>query len=401
MTFILTIVTSAAAIFLLALFQRAFERKNTTARAGETCRDQAAEVDRDRAETARADIQRQPSGSDRASAPIVVRFSFDGKNFAAGAFAGIFVLGLVGLLMLNDSSDPSPGGVRNRPAGGPEASVVEQLAAATFGPDAESQPRGASQAHLGTVDEMIGRLVERLNRDPKDAQGWRMLGWSYFSTERFAQSAAAYEKAIALDPESAELRSARGEALVRAADGLVTDEAGAAFGHALRLDAKDPRGRFFVGLAKEQAGNKMAALDDWVAILNDTDSNEAWMGDLMQRVTGVDVSARLRRPKPATAGAPAAPGGDGPSADDVRNAESMKPADRAAMVQGMVDRLANRLERSPLDVDGWVRLMRSRQVLGEAEGAEQTFHLALDVFKDSPREKEQISAVARELGLTK
>jgi cytochrome c-type biogenesis protein CcmH len=277
---------------------------------------------------------------------------------------------------------------------------------------------------------MITRLVERLKRNPKDAEGWRMLGWSYFNTERFAQSAVAYGKAIELNPAKAELRSSRGEALVRAADGLVGEDAKAEFAQALRLDAKDPRGRFFMGLLKEQAGNTSAALDDWVAILNDTDSNEPWVSDLKQRVselgqeTGIDVSARLHGAKPAEGGgllgmlrqqeaappvtpppvaAPpvAAPRSGGPGAEDVRNAEAMNPSDRVAMIQGMVDRLATRLDQSPRDVEGWIKLMRSRKVLGETEDAAQTFRFALDVFKDAPREQEQISAAARELGLMK
>ena len=418
MTLILTIMTAAAAVFLLALLLRVFDQKGASAAARDSDHPSDLEkvtaadpMDSDHAETARADIKRRRSAADRDLGPVAVRFSFDGKNFAAGAFAGIFVLGLAGLYTLNDNKDPSSGSVPTRAAREPGASAVEQLAAATFAQDTEGQPQSPSQARLGTVDEMVGRLVERLDHNPKDPEGWRMLGWSYFNTERFVQSAAAYGKAIALNPESAELRSARGEALVRAADGLVTDEASAEFGQALRLDAKDLRGRFFMGLVKEQTGNKIAALDDWVAILNDTDTNDAWVSDLMQRVTelgqetGIDVSARLRRPKPATTGglldmlqqqqtipAVAVPKNAGPDAEDARNAE-------VAMVQGMVDRLASRLTQSPRDVDGWIKLMRSRQVLGEAEGAEQTFRFALDIFKDAPREQERISAAARELGL--
>jgi cytochrome c-type biogenesis protein CcmH len=79
----------------------------------------------------------------------------------------------------------------------------------------------------------------------------------------------------------------------------------------------------------------------------------------------------------------------------------MQPADRMAMIQGMVDRLAERLSQSPRDVDGWIRLMRSRQVLGEADAAAQTLRMALDVFKDAPQEQERISAAGRELGLSK
>jgi hypothetical protein len=45
--------------------------------------------------------------------------------------------------------------------------------------------------------------------------------------------------------------------------------------------------------------------------------------------------------------------------------------------------------------------MRSRKVMGETQAAEQTFRSALDVFKDAPREQEQISSAARELELIK
>jgi cytochrome c-type biogenesis protein CcmH len=343
----------------------------------------------------------------------------DRPHQVAVSIAGAIVLGIVGHYTLNDSADLPASSPQIRSAGQSGASAVDALAAAMLPEDVEGQSQSQSQAPLGTVDETIGRLVERLNRSPNDPEGWRMLGWSYFNTERFAQSATAYAKAIELNPQNADFRSSRGEALVRAADGLVTDEARAGFEQALRLDAKDPKGRFYMGLAKEQAGNKPAALDDWIAILNETDSTEPWVTDLMQRVTelgqetGIDVSARLHRRKPAGSGllgmlqppeaAPraATPKSGGPSAEDVRNATAMTSSDRVAMIQGMVDRLASRLDQSPRDVAGWIKLMRSRKVLGETEAAEQTFHFALDVFKDSPGEQEQISSAARELELIK
>jgi len=340
----------------------------------------------------------------------------DRPQQAAAAIVGVIVLGIVGVFVLGDSSDMPSASPQSGSARPSVASAVDALATAMISEGAQGQSSSPSQARLGTVDEMIGRLVERLNRNPNDPEGWRMLGWSYFNTERFAQSAAAYAKAIELNPQNVSFRISRGEALVRAADGLVTDEAKAVFEQALRLDAKDPRGRFFMGLAKKQGGNKLAALDDWIAILNETDSNDPWVNDLVQRVTelgqetGIDVSARLHRRKPADGGllgmlqqretAPAAPK-SGPSAEDVRNAAAMTSSDRMAMVQGMVDRLASRLVQSPRDADGWIKLMRSRKVLGDIEAAEQTFRLALDVFKDDPREQEQISAAARELDLIK
>ena len=65
----------------------------------------------------------------------------------------------------------------------------------------------------------------------------------------------------------------------------------------------------------------------------------------------------------------------------------------------MVDRLANRLESSPRDVEGWTRLMRSRVVLGEREVAATAFRKALEVFKDDQASSGKITAAAIELGL--
>jgi cytochrome c-type biogenesis protein CcmH len=65
----------------------------------------------------------------------------------------------------------------------------------------------------------------------------------------------------------------------------------------------------------------------------------------------------------------------------------------------MVEGLANRLESSPRDVEGWTLLMRSRVVLGEKEGAATTFRKALEVFKDDTAASGKIAAAATELGL--
>jgi cytochrome c-type biogenesis protein CcmH len=292
--------------------------------------------------------------------------------------------------------------------------AIERLAALTQGPEIEqSQPVGG----LASVDEMIERLASRLKQRPDDPEGWRMLGWSYFSTQRFSESAAAYLKAIELRPAFAEFRSLRGEALVSAASGMVTADALRMFEEALALDPADPKARFFKGLVKAQAGDKRAALDDWIAILNSADPNEPWFSEIKSRVAelgreiGVDVAPR---------GRPAAASGDilralagppvsaspnaarpGPTAEDVRAADAMAPTDRTAMIRAMVEGLAVRLEQSPRDVEGWIKLIRSRVVLGEADQAKQALDRALTVFDNAPQERNQITAAARELGMTR
>jgi Tetratricopeptide repeat len=85
--------------------------------------------------------------------------------------------------------------------------------------------------------------------------------------------------------------------------------------------------------------------------------------------------------------------------DKVATSEAMPAKERDAAVRSMVEGLANRLESSPRDVEGWTLLMRSRVVLGEKEVAATTFRKALEVFKDDTTASGKITAAATELGL--
>jgi cytochrome c-type biogenesis protein CcmH len=89
----------------------------------------------------------------------------------------------------------------------------------------------------------------------------------------------------------------------------------------------------------------------------------------------------------------------GPGAEKITASEAAPPHQSNAAIRSMVDGLANRLESSPRDVEGWTRLMRSRVVLGEREVAVSAFHKALDVFKDDAAASAKITAAAIELGL--
>jgi cytochrome c-type biogenesis protein CcmH len=207
------------------------------------------------------------------------------RHFTMICIAGIMVLGSVGLYAATGRPDRPPmrGPVAAPQAAAPstrEPSVPENLVAPlqTFVSETRSQAR--PQTGLPPADEMIQRLAARLLQNPKDGQGWRTLGWSYFNIGRFNEASEAYAKAIELSPDVAELRSARIEALVRSADGIVTADAKDAIGDALKIDPQNARARFFRGLAREQAGDKPAALTDWREVLRDANADEPWVPDL-------------------------------------------------------------------------------------------------------------------------
>jgi len=158
----------------------------------------------------------------------------------------------------------------------------------------------------------------------------------------------ARRNALRLNGSSAEREAAFGEALVFAANGIVTAEAKAAFERAVALDANGVQARYFLGLAAEQDGDRTQAAATWRALIEAAPPDAPWV-DLLRRAL-----ARVDR-----AAAP----------EDPSAASELAPEQRQAMIQGMVERLSERLHRDGGDVEGWLRLVRSYMVLGQLDKA--------------------------------
>jgi cytochrome c-type biogenesis protein CcmH len=97
---------------------------------------------------------------------------------------------------------------------------------------------------LPDVVTMVERLAARLETAPKDVKGWRMLGWSYFNMGQYKQAAAAYARAVELEPNSADLKRSYEDAKAKAAESetaspLQTQVAAkGGEGHGVEKDAK-------------------------------------------------------------------------------------------------------------------------------------------------------------------
>jgi cytochrome c-type biogenesis protein CcmH len=88
----------------------------------------------------------------------------------------------------------------------------------------------------------------------------------------------------------------------------------------------------------------------------------------------------------------------GPSAADVAAAAEMPADQQAAMIEGMVSGLAERLKKEPDDVEGWLRLIRSYAVLGRSDDAAKAAHSALAGVSDA-EDRERVAALMVDLGL--
>jgi cytochrome c-type biogenesis protein CcmH len=289
---------------------------------------------------------------------------------------------------------------------------------------AAAPPPGAAPEDQAEADAEVGRLVagleSRLADNPDDAEGWRMLGWSYYNLRRFPDAARAYTRAVALNPQGEGYQSAYAEALVQAADGQVTPDALVAFNRANALDGQDARARYFLGIQKAQSGNLAGAINDWMRLLGDSQADAPWVPQLRNIITGtaqeagIDVSARLAAIRPpatggATVASPAppaiaavatsAPAGvlPGPSADQAAAIQALPQGQQQQMIRGMVDGLAERLKTNPKDEGGWLRLMRARTVLGEAAQARIARDQALAAFDGDAAAQSRIRAAAAEM----
>ncbi len=216
------------------------------------------------------------------------------------------------------------------------------------------------------VEAMVASLAERLENEPDDLDGWLMLGRSYGVLGRYVAAVAAMERAWKLDGEDPDIIASLAENRIFATDGMVNPAAIADLETLQRIDPGHPAARFYLGLARAQAGNYRAALDRWTAFARESPADAPWMDTLRTHIT--DVSDTLGVPVPdGTEGVPVA--ATSPAAEDLAAAQSLSSDEQSTMISSMVARLAERLEDEPEDIEGWRRLAKAYGVLGEIDQA--------------------------------
>lgn len=251
----------------------------------------------------------------------------------------------------------------------------------------------ASEKNIGAL---VARVEARLRAHPEEGQGWDVIAPVYMSGRRYADAADAYGHAIRLLGPSPNRLSGYGQALVLEKGGLVSEEARGALEKALALDETLVEPRILLAIAKEQDGDYEAALKDWQELLSRKGGDERWRAMVQKRIE--EAQAHLSGTAPAPAAPPVA-SGPGPDAADIAAAQNMTAGDRQAMVEGMVARLAARLDKQGDDLAGWLRLVRAYTVLGRNDEARDALARAKNQFAGNTQAIEQLDALAAELGL--
>ncbi len=254
-------------------------------------------------------------------------------------------------------------------------------------PEMPDQPLASRAPDIKTpegLEAAIARIESHLVASPDDAKGWAVIAPVYMRLGRFGDAVNAYQNLLRLKGENPTLRASYGEALVGAANGVVTADARAAFDKAIGQEPGQPAGRFYLALAAEQDGDKAKAIEMYQALMNDAPKDAAWLPALSARLAALQNKAPAA--PPAAAGAEA-DGQTGPNEQ------------QQAMIEGMVESLATRLAQSGGGIADWSRLVRSYMVLREPDKARDALAAARKALGSDPTSAGELDLLAHELGL--
>jgi cytochrome c-type biogenesis protein CcmH len=236
-----------------------------------------------------------------------------------------------------------------------------------------------------SLESMVAQVEAHLERNPDDGRGWEVLAPVYMRAGRFEEAVRARRNALRLLGATAPREADLGEAMVAAADGMVTAEAKTAFERALSLDKADVKARYYTGLAAEQDGRPQEAVRLWRELLASAPADAPYR-PLIQ--------SSLARLAPTAGGTEA-----GPSAEDMAAAGQLTPEQRGEMIRGMVARLSERLKADGADLEGWQRLLRAYVVLGDPEKARAALADARKALGADAEKRKKLDEFARGLGL--
>ena len=127
-----------------------------------------------------------------------------------------------------------------------------------------------------TLADAVTQLEAELERDPKQVEGWRLLGQAYTTEQRFDDARTAYARAAELSPQDPDVLVEAAQARAMAAPERRFDaEAVSLLQRALQAQPRHQRAGWFLGIAQRQAGQHAEAAKTWESLLGQVDARTA------------------------------------------------------------------------------------------------------------------------------
>lgn len=127
------------------------------------------------------------------------------------------------------------------------------------------------------IESMVAKLAARLEKNPKDAEGWTMLGRSYMVLKRFSDAAKAFEHASSLLPNDAQILAEYAESEMMLDPKQLSPKAVALNARALKIDPNNPKALTLGGAIAFEQKNYAQVVALWGNLLTQLppDSDDA------------------------------------------------------------------------------------------------------------------------------
>ncbi|GMR06406.1 MAG: c-type cytochrome biogenesis protein CcmI [Gammaproteobacteria bacterium] len=159
-------------------------------------------------------------------------------------------------------------------------------------PASPPSPATTTAGELPSMEEMISGLKKKIAENPKDPDGWYLLGRLYAAKEQFSDSVKAYEKLV-------EVTGRIPNALVVLADSVAMTQGGDLSGRPQQLITealdKEPSNSTALWMAGQAAADKkqyIEAIDYWQRAALDLQEHKEMLGELNSMITEAVVLAK-------------------------------------------------------------------------------------------------------------
>lgn len=177
-----------------------------------------------------------------------------------------------------------------------------------------AQQAGNGPAHAVTqeqINAMVEGLAERLQSNPDDAEGWRMLGRSYVALGRYQEAVGALERAVGMTKDDPDLLADYADALAMTSGQTLEGKPMAMIRRALELDPNHKKSLWLAGTAAYNEGDYRGAAAYWNRLLQQMTPGSKEAQQVMNIIAEANDLADGRTPRQAAQAAPAAAKVDG------------------------------------------------------------------------------------------
>ncbi len=185
----------------------------------------------------------------------------------------------------------------------------------------------SATAASGSAKDMssaIASLKQKLEANPKDVDGWLLLGRAYESVGRNTDAANALKEAYRLAPQRPEIEIAYAESMaLTSPNRLISGEPLKMLRHAMQSDPNNQDGLWLIGMSDYQNGHYADAISSWEKIKAQLPTNS----DVLESVTKMIADAKVR----LSGKLPASEAG---TIDTAASTDASTPAPKAASSQG-------------------------------------------------------------------